>query len=80
MNAEQHQLLLTFIQIVNRLTDKYPHLSDSIKSRDPEMFLLIPQLLLLQALQSSNFELCLFLNPLIQTNLDKLIELFKKED
>lgn len=63
LNNNKYAQLLYFSQMIEVLCEKYKDISEQIDSRDPNIFVWIPSILILKSLDQEEKGICLEFNP-----------------
>lgn len=65
LNVNKYSQLLFFSQMIDILCEKYSDLCDQIETRDPNIFVWIPSILILKSLDNEDKGICEEFNPLM---------------
>jgi len=79
-HGQARRQLLDLIEIIGYFELKYPLFRKKLQSLDTEIFFQIPQLIVLQALKSRNYALCLYLGKNCEARLKDLQQLILDND
>jgi len=78
LNQEKCTQLINFSQLIEILCEKYKELNEQLESRDPNIFVWIPSIVILNSIQYDDKGICMEFNPHMYNEKEESGKLFKE--
>ncbi len=78
LNQEKCQQLINFSQLIEILCEKYKELNEQLETRDPNIFVWIPSVVILKSIEKDDKGICMEFNPNMFNKEDESGKLFKE--
>jgi len=66
LKSETMNDLILFSQLIDNISEKYPAIRDKIETMDTELFLFLPNVLILKCLDERNYSVLKYFNPVLE--------------